>query len=223
MVERTGTARRGASVPIDGDPPAGRRRYRRRPGAQRRSHSGDAIPFRGGPSCCASAGYWRRRVHWRSPKASVTYKERFPGPLALVFAGEPHDPIPSHPDIVELGVVDAATKQALLTHATTLVSPSPNESLALVVLEAWSAGTPVIVNGAAPVTRDHCVRSGGGLWFDDYAIVRGRAHAHHHRQCARPMPWARRAGLRAWAILVAVGRRAIPVVPGACVRAAVRR
>ncbi|HEY3832152.1 MAG TPA: glycosyltransferase family 4 protein [Acidimicrobiia bacterium] len=99
----------------------------------------------------------------------AAYKQRFPGPLALVFAGEPHDPIPPHPDIVELGMVDTATKHALLTNATALVSPSPNESLALVVLEAWSAATPVIVNGAAPVTRDHCVRSGGGLWFDDYA------------------------------------------------------
>jgi glycosyltransferase involved in cell wall biosynthesis len=99
----------------------------------------------------------------------AAYKARRPGPLALVFAGEPHDPVPDHPDIVSLGIVDATTKQALLTHATALVSPSPNESLALVVLEAWSAGVPVIVNGACPVTRDHCVRSGGGLWFDDYA------------------------------------------------------
>src|SRR5262249_49530131 len=68
-----------------------------------------------------------------------------------------------------LGIVDEATKRALLTHAALLVSPSPNESLALVVLEAWSAGKPVIVNGACAVTRDHCLSSGGGLWFDDYA------------------------------------------------------
>jgi glycosyltransferase involved in cell wall biosynthesis len=99
----------------------------------------------------------------------AAYKDRVPGPLALVFAGEPHDPVPVHPDIVSLGIVDPTTKRALLTHATALVSPSPNESLALVVLEAWSAGIPVIVNGACPVTRDHCVRSGGGVWFDDYA------------------------------------------------------
>ncbi len=99
----------------------------------------------------------------------VAFKARHRGPLALVFAGEPHDPLPQHPDIVSLGIVDDATKRALLTNAVVLASPSPNESLALVVLEAWAAGTPVIVNGAAPVTRDHCVRSGGGLWFDDYA------------------------------------------------------
>ncbi len=129
----------------------------------------------------------------------VAFKQRFPGPLVLVFAGEPHDPVPEHPDIVELGIVDRATKDALLTQAVALVSPSPNESLALVVLEAWSAATPVIVNGAAPVTRDHCVRSGGGLWFDDYATFEaalaritsnaefaaqlgeaGRAYVRHH-------------------------------------------
>ncbi len=103
----------------------------------------------------------------------AAYKDRCPSPLALVFAGAPHDALPAHRDIVALGIVDDATKHALLHAALALVSPSPNESLALVVLEAWSAGTPVLVNGACAVTRDHCVRSGGGLWFDDYATFEG--------------------------------------------------
>jgi glycosyltransferase involved in cell wall biosynthesis len=36
-------------------------------------------------------------------------------------------------------------------------------------MEAWSAGTPVVVNARCDVTREHCERSSGGLWFDDYA------------------------------------------------------
>jgi glycosyltransferase involved in cell wall biosynthesis len=38
-----------------------------------------------------------------------------------------------------------------------------------VVLEAWVSGVPVVVNGRCAVTREHCERSGGGLWFDGYA------------------------------------------------------
>src|SRR5262249_9710024 len=56
----------------------------------------------------------------------------------------------------------------LLQAADVLVSPSGWESFSFVVLEAWSAGTPVLVNGRCDATRDHCEASGGGLWFEDY-------------------------------------------------------
>jgi glycosyltransferase involved in cell wall biosynthesis len=36
------------------------------------------------------------------------------------------------------------------------------------VLEAWTLGVPVLVNGACAATMEHCSRSGGGLWFDSY-------------------------------------------------------
>ena len=49
------------------------------------------------------------------------------------------------------------------------MNPSANESFSLVVLEAWVAGVPVVVNGRCPATREHCERSGGGLWFEGYA------------------------------------------------------
>jgi glycosyltransferase involved in cell wall biosynthesis len=38
----------------------------------------------------------------------------------------------------------------------------------LVVAEAWSAGTPVVVNAACAATVEHCRRSGGGLTFAGY-------------------------------------------------------
>jgi glycosyltransferase involved in cell wall biosynthesis len=34
-----------------------------------------------------------------------------------------------------------------------------------VLLEAWLAGTPVLVNGHCAVTREHCLASNGGLFF----------------------------------------------------------
>ena len=48
------------------------------------------------------------------------------------------------------------------------VSPSALESFSLVVIEAWVEQLPVLVNGACGPTREHCERSGGGLWFTSY-------------------------------------------------------
>ncbi|MCZ7531676.1 MAG: glycosyltransferase [Acidimicrobiia bacterium] len=70
--------------------------------------------------------------------------------------------------MVVAGPVDEATKWGLLRGALALVSPSAYESLSLVVLEAWSVGTPVLVNGACATTRRHCATSGGGLWFEGF-------------------------------------------------------
>jgi glycosyltransferase involved in cell wall biosynthesis len=42
------------------------------------------------------------------------------------------------------------------------------ESFSLVVLEAWVDRVPVMVNGSCGPTREHCERSGGGLWFTSY-------------------------------------------------------
>jgi glycosyltransferase involved in cell wall biosynthesis len=99
----------------------------------------------------------------------AAYKERRPGPLALVCAGQVVHPLPSHPDVVVPGIIDEAVKWGLMRGAVSLVNPSVNESFSLIVLEAWVAGVPVVVNGRCAVTREHCERSGGGLWFDGYA------------------------------------------------------
>jgi glycosyltransferase involved in cell wall biosynthesis len=49
------------------------------------------------------------------------------------------------------------------------ITPSAWESFSLVVLEAWLAGAAVVVNRRCAATLEHCVRSGGGLSFLDYA------------------------------------------------------
>jgi glycosyltransferase involved in cell wall biosynthesis len=96
------------------------------------------------------------------------YKDRHRGPLRLVLAGPVVDAPPAHPDVDVLGPVSDADKWALLTGATALVSPSAWEAFSLVVAEAWSARTPVLVNAGCAATVEHCRRSGGGLTFDGY-------------------------------------------------------
>ncbi len=42
------------------------------------------------------------------------------------------------------------------------------EAFSLVVTEAWSLELPAVVNARCGATREHCERSGGGLWFGSY-------------------------------------------------------
>ena len=96
------------------------------------------------------------------------YKQRHPGDLALAFVGPVSAKGPDHPDIVVTGTVSEADKWDILGGAQAMVNPSAYESFSLVVLEAWTLGVPVLVNGSCAATMEHCRRSGGGLWFDSY-------------------------------------------------------
>jgi len=95
-------------------------------------------------------------------------KQRHPGPLRLVLAGPVVEEPPHHPEVDVLGPVSDRTKWDLLAGAAVLVSPSAWEAFSLVVAEAWSARTPVLVNAGCAATVEHCRRSGGGLTFDGY-------------------------------------------------------
>jgi glycosyltransferase involved in cell wall biosynthesis len=98
----------------------------------------------------------------------AAYKELRPGPLRLVFAGPVVEPLPAHPEIDVLGPVSEEEKWSLLTGATAVVSPSAWEAFSLVIVEAWSARTPVLVNAACAATVEHCRRSAAGLSFSDF-------------------------------------------------------
>ncbi|HVB91194.1 MAG TPA: glycosyltransferase family 4 protein [Acidimicrobiales bacterium] len=98
----------------------------------------------------------------------ATYKERHPGPLAMVLVGPVSFALEPHPDIVVTGTVSEEDKWDLVRDALVAVSPSALESFSLVVLEAWVDRVPVVVNGTCGPTREHCERSGGGLWFTSY-------------------------------------------------------
>lgn len=97
------------------------------------------------------------------------YKERRAGPLRLVIAGPVVDAPVEHPDVDLTGPVSDDEKWALLEGAVALVAPSPWEAFSLVVAEAWSARTPVMVNALCAATVEHCRRSGGGVLFGDYS------------------------------------------------------
>jgi glycosyltransferase involved in cell wall biosynthesis len=101
------------------------------------------------------------------------YKARNPSDLALAFVGPVSARAPDHPDIVVTGTVSEADKWDILADARVMVTPSAYESFSLVVLEAWTLGVPVLVNGACAATMEHCHRSGGGLWFDSYRSFEG--------------------------------------------------
>ena len=103
---------------------------------------------------------------WRYFRA---YKERHPGPLRLVFVGQVVDPPDPAADVVVTGLIDDGDKWGLLRGARALVAPSPHESFSLTVVEALTAGVPVLVNASCGATREHCEQSGAGLWFGDFA------------------------------------------------------
>jgi glycosyltransferase involved in cell wall biosynthesis len=99
----------------------------------------------------------------------AAYKAQRPGPLALVLAGPVVHPPVEHADIIVPGVVDEATKWGLLRDALAFVNPSGFEAFSLVLVEAWHAARPVLVNRRSFATSEHCERSGGGFAFDDFA------------------------------------------------------
>ena len=102
------------------------------------------------------------------------YKERRAGPLALVFAGPVVNAPPAHPDIIVTGAVDEDVKWGLLRAAQALVSPSAFESFSIVLLEAWTVGTPAFVNSRCEVTRRPRAPFGRGSRVRFVCRVRGR-------------------------------------------------
>lgn len=85
--------------------------------------------------------------------------------LALMGTGDLAPPPEISDRVIDLGFVPDAERDAAYAAASVLVNPSRMESLGMVVLEAWLAGTPAIVNAGSPVLQEHCRTSGGGLWF----------------------------------------------------------
>jgi glycosyltransferase involved in cell wall biosynthesis len=86
-------------------------------------------------------------------------------PVQLVMAGFPNMPIPDHPAIKTLGVVDEGVRETLLARARLLMVPSPFESLSMVLLEAWNQGLPALVNGRCAVLHGQVIRANGGLSY----------------------------------------------------------
>lgn len=99
-----------------------------------------------------------------------TFRERTGEDILLVFTGS--GPIEAPPaltaNILDLGFVSESEKHAAMAGAVAFVHPSVNESLGIVVLEAWLAGTPALVHAGSAVLKWQCQQSRGGLWFRHY-------------------------------------------------------
>ncbi len=99
------------------------------------------------------------------------YKLTHPGSrLKLVLIGSGGVRIPGRlsADILDLGFIPLQDKADAYAAALALCQPSLLESFSLVMMEAWLAGAPSLVHGRCAVTRDHCLASNGGLFFEDY-------------------------------------------------------
>jgi glycosyltransferase involved in cell wall biosynthesis/SAM-dependent methyltransferase len=99
----------------------------------------------------------------------LRYKSECPSDLKLIVTGHAVDPIPDSPDIRFLGFVSEADKFALMANATSFVQPSPFESFSIVLLEAFLAGAPALVNGNSEVLAEHCRAANAGLEYRNYA------------------------------------------------------
>ena len=96
------------------------------------------------------------------------YKATHQTDLTMVLMGKAVMKLPDRPDIRMLGFVSDEDKINGMSASTILLMPSQMESLSIVTLEAWSVGTPVMVNGNCAVLRGHCLRSNGGLYYTCY-------------------------------------------------------
>ncbi len=92
-----------------------------------------------------------------------------PPALALMGSGDLLIPDEIAPHVIDLGYVPTPDRAAAYAAASLLAHPSKLESLGMVMLEAWLAGTPAVVNARSPVLLQHVEVSGGGLWFHDPA------------------------------------------------------
>ena len=97
------------------------------------------------------------------------YRQRRPSAPRLVLLGPVHEGLEGDEHVVVAGRQPEDVKWGALQACEFAVTPSAWESFSLVVLEAWLAGAPVVVNGRSAATLEHCQRSRGGLWFLDYA------------------------------------------------------
>jgi glycosyltransferase involved in cell wall biosynthesis len=99
------------------------------------------------------------------------YKLTHPGSrvkLLLIGSGGVRIPGRLSADILDLGFIPPQDKADAYAATLALCQPSLLESFSLVMMEAWLAGVPSLVHGRCAVTRDHCLASNGGLFFEDY-------------------------------------------------------
>jgi glycosyltransferase involved in cell wall biosynthesis len=95
------------------------------------------------------------------------YRRERGGAAELILIGELSMPEPRLPGVRYLGFLPQEEKMAALAGARAVICPSPYESLSIVLLEGMSLGAPALANARSAVLKDHCLRSNGGLFYED--------------------------------------------------------
>jgi glycosyltransferase involved in cell wall biosynthesis len=88
--------------------------------------------------------------------------------LVLIGSGDVKIPLKYKKEIIDLGFIPKQDKYDAYSAATVLCQPSVNESFSIVIMESWLCGRPVLVHSDCEVTKDHCIKCNGGLYFRDY-------------------------------------------------------
>jgi glycosyltransferase involved in cell wall biosynthesis len=144
---------------VDTDAPPGdpqRFRDRHRLSAPFLLYAGPKVADKGVPDLMASFARYRLTHPDRDVK------------LVLVGAGQLRIPGRLCLDIVDLGPVEPQDRQDAFAAALALCQPSLRESFSGVMMDAWLAGAPALVDARCAVTREHCLRSRGGLFVGEY-------------------------------------------------------
>ena len=100
----------------------------------------------------------------------------------LVVAGEIVHSLAASDVVRVVGALTRDELAASMAEAVAVVHPSPFESFAIVLAEAWAQGTPTLVNASCDVLVGQCRRSGGGLAWHDLAELEEQTEA----LCASP-------------------------------------
>lgn len=86
------------------------------------------------------------------------------GPTSNWFAAQLEKlPLTHRSAVIDAGVLSGEEKQALLCESDLVVVPGTNEAFAIVILEAWAAGTPVLASHTGALAE---VVGDGGLLFE---------------------------------------------------------
>jgi glycosyltransferase involved in cell wall biosynthesis len=119
--------------------------------------------------------YAGRKDHGKNVEQLVDFFRRYRArrgdvcELILIGGGSLPFALSLDEGIRELGFVPLQDKYDAYAAATVLCQPSLQESFSLVIMEAWVVKTPVLAHANCAVTREHCTRSNGGLYFASYA------------------------------------------------------
>jgi glycosyltransferase involved in cell wall biosynthesis len=101
----------------------------------------------------------------------AAFRKRTARDLRLVLTGSGSVEVPSDVKsaVHDFGFLSEEEKNEAMAGAIAFCHASVNESLSIVLLEAWLNRTPALVHASGVVLRHQCRRSNGGLWFRNYA------------------------------------------------------